>query len=500
MLQQVSGDDPTVVRPADRRGGVRIGVVWVLAALLLAGEAWVDHLPRFFLGDSVAYLSTDAIHLPPDPSWAFGLLSRWLLVTSGHHLAFLIAQLGAFLAVLMGCLTFFDPARGRSRVAYAVFVALACLDPLLGLYARFYMTDLLACLLFVGFLACVCRALLGSWGQLFWWMPAMAVCITGAVFARVAYLLIGLLTIGIAGLWAVRCRPGLVSRLVVVAALPLVAAGALLGANRAVFAERFPGELFLNKSAGIFLLGTFAPAVTADDFRAAGVPVLDSEVAALDLPSYDKRGAQIWGSDERSAQGLIRMHLGLTATYPAALDSVSKSVVWHAVVRNPLAVAAVYGNGLLFYFQPHQWRRFLKHEVGLTRILPANAVQDLNRIAAPAVAADITQVRSPMLDGFLRGATLYPVLLIIGAAAACWQLLRRRSSIEGVLASAALLAVLASAPLYSVYVIPRYVIGAVLLTYLVGAELFSRRAGETRARVRALGAVVSEGRLAGGGR
>lgn len=452
-----------------------VSVAWILAAILLAVAATIDHVPRFFLGDSIAYLSTDASHLPPDRSWTFGLLSRWLLITSGHHLTFLVVQLGAFLAVLMACLTFFDAARRRSKVAYSAFVAIACIDPLLGLYARFYMSDLTACLLFVTFLACVCRASKGSWGTFFRWMPAMAVCITGAVFARVAYLPIALMTIMVAGLWASRHAPSLVGRLGMLTALPLLSAGVLLGANAAVFADRFPGELFLNKSAGIFLLGTFAPAVIADDFRSAGIPVLDGEVEMLDLPNYDKRGTQIWGTNERSAQVLIRKHLRLTDPYSTELDSVSKRIVWHALLRDPWGVAQVYGNSLLFYFQPYQWRRFLKHEVGLTRTLPADAVADLNRIASPSIRMDITQVRSPMLNAFLRTATIYPILLLIGAAAACRHLLNARSSVGGVLASAGLLAVLAAAPLYSVYVIPRYVIASVLLTYLICFMLLSPR-------------------------
>lgn len=451
-----------------------IVVVWVLAAVLLAVGLLADHVPRFFQGDSISYISTDGVYVPPDRSWAFGFAINWLLRTSGSHLTFMAVQLVALLAVLMGCIAFFDPPVRRAVLAYAAFVAVACLDPMLELYARFYMTDLLACLCFIAFLACWSRGMSGPWGRFVRWLPGMAACVIGAVFTRVAYVPIAVLTVLIAGAWSLLYRRAMLGRMGLVLTLPFVAVGALVAANTALFSQRFAGELFLTKSSGIFLLGTFAPALSAEDFRAAGVPVSDAEVALLDLQDYDRRGGQIWGTDERSAQVLIRNRLGLKTDYPADLDSVCLRIVSHAFRRAPFAVAGVYLESLLFHFEPSQWRRFLEHEAGLTRRLPDGFVPFINRIAGPPITADITQARSPVLDAYLRVAPMYPLLLLLGGvAAACWRLLAGPPTMGGVLVGAALLAVLATAPLYTVYVIPRYVIAAIFLVYLLGAEMLA---------------------------
>ena len=256
--------------------------------------------------------------------------------------------------------------------------AAACLDPMLGLYARFYMSDLLAGLLFVAFLACICCALKRFMGHL---LPVVA---RGAGMPHRRRLRPRRLPADRDADHrhrraldpAISTQPP--GKMAVLSIVPLVSAGMLAGANMAVFAGRFPGELFLNKSAGIFLFGAFAPAITAADFRAAGVPALDTEIQALDLQNYDKRGTQIWGTDDHSAQGADPSPPRLDGSYPPELDSVSKSIVWHAFLRDPLAIATVYAKSLLFYVQPSQWRRFLKHELGLTRLLPQETVDDLN--------------------------------------------------------------------------------------------------------------------------
>ena len=445
-----------------------------VAAALLSIGLLVDHLPRFFQGDSISYLSTDGVYIPPDRSWAYGFAVNWLLRVTHGYMAYIIIQLGLLLGALALCSVFFRPV--RRPAIFTVFIVLACMDPMVELYARFYMTDLVACLLFVTFLACLCLALRAPRNRFLPWMALLLVLVVAAVATRVAYAPVIVLTVLLAGVSCVRTGEP-VGRLAAILALPPLAVAVLVAANGVVFANRFPGERFITKLSGVFLLGTFAPALVADDFRAAGLDVSDSDIQALDLQDYDKRSNQIWGDDIHSAQVLIRQRLGVSKDYTALVDRVSSRVVMHAALRDPLAIGRVFGTTLLFHFSPAQWQRHLDHEVGMTRLLPQGFVDFFNRVSHSSITARIVEEPSPALTVFRWIAPAYPVLLGAGLLAALGCLLVGRGSMGRVLVSAGLAANLLTVPLYTVYVIPRYVIAAVLLSYLLGTVLLADKPG-----------------------
>ncbi|MFT8243703.1 hypothetical protein [Roseomonas sp. BN140053] len=444
----------------------------LVAVLLVGGWLAIDHLPRFFQGDSIAYLSIDADHLWPDRSWAFGLLVSALLRASRSHLCFLLLQAALLAGTTLACAALFPPGTAR-RLLFPLFVACVSLDPLLGLYLRFYMSDLLAFLLFTAFLLCLHAGLRAPARRFPGWWAAMAACLAAAVFARVAYApvaLLCLLGLGVGLLRAraaVRPRGPALRRLGLTLVLPPLALALLVGANAAVFAGRFPGEVFANKMSGVFLLGTFAPALQAEDFRAAGVAVSDAEVAALDLGNFHKRVRQIWGERGESAHALIRDRLGITEEYSATVDQVSGRILRHAAWRDPLAVARVYAVGLLIYFSPDEWTTFLQEEMGLSRDLPEGFVQRVNAMTDRPLDPGITGVVTPMLAAFLHLAPAYPLLLLCGSILAAWRLLSGRGDLAELVVSAGLLATVASVPLFSNYVIPRYVLAAVFLSHLL---------------------------------
>ncbi len=442
-----------------------------LAALSLLGAGFIlDHVERFFQGDSVSYLGTDGRHLPTDRSWLFGLAVTALVRLTGSEYSFMALQALLLLLVLMACAPLFAEMPGGRR-AHAAFVVICCLDPLIGLYTRFYMTDLLAGLLFLLFLVSLHGAVQATRAGFRLWLPALALTVMAAVFIRVAYAAITLLSVVFLGFAAARLRLPVMRRLMVAVALPFLAVVALAGANRIVFAEQFPGEFFVNKLSGVFALGIFAPALDAGDFRAAGVDVSDADVAALRLADYDRRGDQIWGTDDTDAQALIKHRLGL-APYSQIVDRTCARIVAHALWRNPLGFLQVYATTLLFHFEPSEWRKYLDVETGVARSLPQGFVDMMNRLAKPRIAPGITAQPSLMLDAFLWVAPLYPLLLAGTALAAGWHLLLGRQTNPGCLiASAGFLAVVAAGPLYAVYVIPRYMIAAVPLAVPVWAGL-----------------------------
>src|SRR6476660_378381 len=63
-------------------------------AISLTCILWaVDNTPRFFFGDSESYLGTSLQGwLPPDRSWVYGLVVRWIMRESGSLSSVLLTQ------------------------------------------------------------------------------------------------------------------------------------------------------------------------------------------------------------------------------------------------------------------------------------------------------------------------------------------------------------------------------------------------------------------------
>jgi hypothetical protein len=466
-------DQPSRYGPADVPGRYRSPrLVWVVATVFLVIEILCDHVPRFYQGDSVAYLSTIIGAMPPDRSWLYGLAVHWLQGATHGYLSYLLIQAALLLLVAMACATFL--ARGGRSWAFAAFVVAICLDPMLSIYERFYMSDLLACLLFVSFLAVLCRALQANRAGFLTWLPLMAAFVIADIFIRVAYAPVIFLTVLIVTLEALRYRQRVVGRLAVSLCLPVIAVGLLVVANSFVFAKRFPHELFVNKLSGVMLLGTWAPAVNASDFAAAGIDLTPAEATKLDLQNYDARGRQIWGDDESSSRILIMHRLGTTDDLSASIDRTCSRIVLHALFRNPLGMADVYVHTLLIQFDPRLWHgEGFDMETGITRVLPDGFVNWMNRVTVRQIKPNITQKRSPVFNAYRAFARAYPVILGLGLAAAVWRLLARRRRIGGILVAAGFIAVVMTVPIFTVAVIPRYFIAAVFLQYLLWAELWA---------------------------
>ncbi len=452
--------------------------ILAIAALLLAAGSLFDHVPRFFQGDSISYLSTDGSHIPPDRSWMFGFAVNGLLRATHGHFAYIALQLAVAFAVLLAWVGFFRSATGWRRVAYAALALGLCLDPLTQLYARFYMSDLLAALLFVGLLAMTARAVEAPGAAFRRWLPALALLVTFLVFIRLAYAAIIVVTLGLVTVATLRRgRPALpvLGRLAVLAALPPLAVAGLVAANGVLFAKRFPGEVFANKMSGIMLLGSFAPALDGSDFAAGGVPLTQSQVDRLDLQHYDVRGHQIWGADEASAKFVIKRTLGIDDDYSPRLEQAASRIVGHALRRNPVGLLEVYAETLALHFRPSEWRKFLDLETGTLTPLPDHFVLAVNALASPPIWPAIVALPSPALRAFEAAASAYPVVLALGLVGALIHLVVRRPAWPGVFASAGFLAVLLTVPLYTVYVIPRYLIASVLLTAVLWALLLAGR-------------------------
>jgi hypothetical protein len=392
--------------------------------------------------------------IPPDRSWVFGILSNFIFRHGHGFSAFMLLQVLVLVGLIEGSRSLFK-GLPLAHLAWAATATVVALDPLLELYTRFFMSDLLALSCFVAVILCVVRLMRAETSGIATVGLCCAIVLATicAVFLRVAYAPIVFLTLILSSLLL---GSGLGRHRLLVLALaimgPTVAIGSVMGANRIVFAQYFPGEVFVTKLSGVFLAGVFAPALAPSDFAHAGIALTTQEFRALDLGNYDKRAVQVWGP---------------AANYTAAVDRAASKLVRSALLRNPLAIATVYVRSALLYLQPSEWSRTLSGEMGLSRPLPDYFVTFANKVSVLKVTPDMTEIRSALIRGYILVVALYPLQITLGLFAGVYLVWRHGRAPRFVVPFTALLADLASAPLYSNYVIPRYILGAILLSYLL---------------------------------
>ena len=229
--------------------------------------------------------------------------------------------------------------------------------------------------------------------------------------------------------------------------VPLASTVTLGQLNGAVFAGRFGDGPFVNRLSGVFLMGVFSPALTADDIRAAGVAVSDDEVARMQLGNDDERIDQVWGTQDFWLRRVVARRLHATGEYDRRVDRAARRMVVAGVTRHPLDFARVYLRSLAEQFSPARWRLHLEGELGLERPLDAWVVADVNRYAARPISPGITH-RITLVPRLLRWSVgAYPVLLGLGLLVAAIALLGPAAP-SARLPAASLVVSFLAAPLY----------------------------------------------------
>lgn len=441
-----------------RLGGLPL-LIWPMALVLLSAGYFLDHHPRFMLGDSESYLRSGlGGFYPPDRSWIYGVLVREIVSRLHSLQAYILLQLLGVMSVALLVIR----RLGRSCrliAASLLLLGLGC-DPLVQTYARFYLSDLSAALLFVAFVVQfggppATGRTLSSW-------VALAACGIGAILLRIAYLPIETLTVLLClAISLLRRERRRFIILLPALLVPVLGACTLAGANRMVFMKTYPGEIFLNHYSGTFLMSVFGPTIAISDIRSAGIPVTEDEFRRMRLDDYDKRNAQIWGTEPFFLHNfmLARLH---AQTYDTRADRAASDIVHSALRRDPMAFLRVYANGLLSYAEPSQWARNLNIEMGGDRLLSESFVS-LVDFWVPHAVEPRSALRVTIWPRLLaRVIFLYPLLLAGGLMTAVWALAATRNLAVRAL-SAGIVADVLTVPLYSSYVIPRYLLAAVLL-------------------------------------
>ncbi len=457
-----------------------------VAALLFGLALALDRLPRFYQGDSLAYLTTGLNGwIPPDRSWAYGYGSRWL-VEGLHSAAALVAVQALLLlgAVLLACRVFLA-GRGTGWAVLA-FAVVGSLDPLNQAYARFWLSDTPAAAAYIAIVALLAAGVAAPAGRYWRLALGMAALTAFAVFVRVAYAPILAATLVIAAAAACLAQrqarpPRLRRRMLALLALPAIAVGALALANSQVSVDSLRGQVFVNRMSDIYTLGVFLPALRYEDFEEAGVPITEAEFNAFDR-SLDAREGQVWSDGPEYVRWLMAQRLGVKDVYDERLQAAAAAVVRTGLRRHPQTFAITHLQGMLIMFDPMRWRRVMRAELGFELPLPDWAAGFLSAVTGRTVLPAITAQPSLLPNALLAVAGAYPVLLLLGTAAAAGMLaFARPFGTRHVLAAAILASVLVT-PLFSHAPKPRYLLAPVLLSELLLALLVVSPAGVRFAR------------------
>jgi hypothetical protein len=446
-------------------------------AALIATLLWllVDRFPRFYQGDSVSYMGTGVNGwIPPDRSWLYGFVSRWIMVLTFHVGTVVILQ-ALSLALIAILFTRAFPRTKNGRFAAVLFGFVAAADPLLVTYSRLWLSDIPAMVLFCGFVLLLMRSLTRS--ETHYWRGALWLLVvsTACIFVRVAYAPVMELTLGgclVASLWRPLSRPR--RYILPLFIVPLISVGILAEANSIVSLPQFRGHAYVNRMSGLYQLGVFLPAIRIEDFRDAGMPITDAEFARLNLGKYRNRERSVWSPGTQHIRAFLESKLKTTDDYDARLQALSARIVHVGFHHHPTTFALAYLRSLAIYFNAAYWHDDFPGEMGVSVPLPQWMVDYVNTHSTPRITPQIVNHITPLYSVTQPFLWFYPFLVITGLVASLVILLRPGRFTALCPPASALIAVMLSVPLYSHDIKPRYVLAAVFLSWFLLSHLLAR--------------------------
>jgi hypothetical protein len=115
----------------------------------------MDHRPEFYMGDSAAYVRSTVEHyIPPDRSFVYGWIIRWIALPFRSLKPLMIAQGLAGISSCVGlaiCLKRYGPANVSNELCFLI-AFLLCIEPMHMMFQRYVLTETLTMPIFIGYL------------------------------------------------------------------------------------------------------------------------------------------------------------------------------------------------------------------------------------------------------------------------------------------------------------------------------------------------------------
>ena len=343
---------------------------WWLFCLLIVCLKFVllgiNPQPQVFMGDSGSYLWTALSGwIPPDRSFLYGFVIRWVSLTTHSLESLLILQAftGAGIAILLAftCrrLLFLS-----TRLSYATGF-IGAIDPLQLVWERYLMTETLSLFLYACMLL-FCLAYLQQ--RKLWQLALIQVLAVLAISLRISYLLVVEATTVLLPLiaflpifWSAQgahSRAQSAKSLGIHLALSiLLMLGLHLGYKQlnGYLAGRPPAYLY---SSGFSILATWAPVLQPADSSDPRLAQIISEGNRFHLRDPRQRNSQLY-SENRLVARWKNAEPDL-----ARAEQVAKQTALHALLHRPISIATLGARTYLDYFHPRQIHRQAVSDLG----------------------------------------------------------------------------------------------------------------------------------------
>ena len=333
-----------------------------------------DPVPKIFMGDSASYLLTAVSGwIPPDRSFLYGFLVRWLTSPSGTLTPLLIAQTiisaATALVVAVTCLRVIKLSRG-----YSYFFGLLCaLDPLQWLWERYVMTEVMSLFVYVVVLFVSFRYLKERrLGQL----VLIQVLGVALIALRISYLLViqastvllplvaffPEIVAAFASTSSRSTRTALAKLTGLHLAISLALLFSLHGGYKVLngrLSHREPNYLY---ATGLNLIAMWAPALEPADSPDPRLAGLIAHGDDFEIKLLRARGVQ------RYREGFLVRRWQKIEPNVAVADRVAKETAMRALVRRPFEILMLAKQTFFDYWQYGSLHHQAIYELGTTRV------------------------------------------------------------------------------------------------------------------------------------
>jgi hypothetical protein len=456
--------------------GLRLRWLRALFALLAIKVfwLWLDAMPRFFLGDSSAYLlAASSDWMPPGRSFTYPWLLRFLVMPWQSPCALIVVQ--SLAGVIAAWLLWWILRRrfGASEAVALIAAAAYATTPGEVFYERMVMAEAFGGLFLMAGFAATLEYLATARLR---WLLALEGFGLAAISLRLNLLPV-VLVMGVVAPGLLWLRNAGWRRIVGHFAVALVSLAALHGGYRHYVATHYQCDPGWSSRSGLMKLGLVVPLVKPEHLWAEGISPNVLSLVRYDLSDPFARNDQMW-----SPFGLGDV-LGLDDTQEA--ETVGGRIAVHALRDDPfglLRLGLVNASG---YFRPEYANFRLLADRASERPY-ASDIQGYARRVLNMPIAGTEKIESPARRWFtvagpawLTGCWL---LLVPLAAAAGWRLRRDGRGAEAAVLLLYALGLASTQLLFSAIVSYRYLHPMPAFVLIAAAVLLARRGGTPQTR------------------
>lgn len=353
-------------------GGRPVHAGWLVLAVVAIklGMLALDPQLRLFLGDSSTYLYAARADdwLPPDRSFVYPLLLRWLVLPTGSLAALLYWQAlaGVAIALLLGGVL-----RARLALPPWVVLATACvfaLEPAQLFYERMVLAETFGLLAFAGFFAAASAYLARP--TVAWLVLAVLLGLAAASLRMnyVPVVLVVSLCLPLLRAFDPARRPRWRS-LGLHCLLAAACVWAVHGEYKQQVSELFDGPPGYIGHAGFMRMGLVAPLIKPRHFERVGLPADFADRLAFDLTDPRMRPAHLWTT------GGLADAIGKAGL---DVDAVCRKLSAYALRDDPLGLLRLGVGTLGGYFDARSSQLRLDKDLARTPPYSAEVVADVN--------------------------------------------------------------------------------------------------------------------------